>query len=57
MAISKTHLILEIVPPVRPSLLNAAFLLDNSILNDGTKNTESHCDAMVVIAVDTRALL
>lgn len=50
------YLVLEVIPPVGPSLLNTTFLLDNGVLDGSTENTESHSDTMVIIAVHTNAL-
>ena len=53
----KRYLVLEIIPPIRPSLLDASFLLDDGALNDRTQNTESHCDSVIVVAVDAGTFL
>lgn len=53
----EVHLVLEIVPPVRPRLLHATLLLDDCIIDDTAKNAECHRDTMVIVAVDAGTLL
>lgn len=48
-------LVLQIIPPVWPRLLNAALLLDDGVRYDGTQDTERHRNAVVVVAVNARA--
>jgi hypothetical protein len=51
------HLVLKIIPPIWPSFLNTSLLLDDSICNNGAQNAESHGYTVIVITVDTDAML
>lgn len=53
----KVYLVLEVIPPVGPSLLDTTFLLDDGVLDGSTKNTESHSNTMIIVAMDASALL
>lgn len=57
MSYEEVYLVLEIIPPVGPSLLNTTFLLDNGVLDGSTKNAERHSNTMVIVAVDASTLL
>lgn len=50
-------LVLQIVPPVRPSLLDTALLLDDTVLDYTAQDTEGHSDTVVVVAVNAAAFL
>ena len=52
----KSHLVLQIVPPVRPSLLDASSLLDDGSRRDRSENGEGHGDSMIVVAVNADVL-
>ena len=53
---STIHLVLEIIPPVWPCLLNASLLLDDSVFDHTTKDAERHRNTMIVIAMHTGTL-
>ena len=46
------YLILQVVPPVRPSLLDTSFLFENRLFDHGTQNAERHGDTVVVVTVN-----
>ena len=46
------YLVLQVVPPVRPSLLNTSFLFEDRLLDHGTQNAERHSDSVVVVTVN-----
>jgi len=48
-------LILQIIPPVWPRLLDTTLLLDGCVWHDGTQDAERHRNAVVVIAVHAHA--
>ena len=52
-----TNLVLKVIPPVWPRLLNAPLLLEYGPIDGSAQDTECHGHAMVVVAVDTHALL
>jgi hypothetical protein len=52
-----TNLVLKIIPPVRPCLLNAALFFKNSSWHNSCEYTVGHGHAMVIIAVHTDTLL
>jgi hypothetical protein len=52
-----TNLVLEIIPPVRPRLLNAALFFEDSSWHDGCEYTVGHSHAMVIIAMHADTLL
>jgi hypothetical protein len=54
---ARTHLILEVVPPVWPRLLDAATLLDDSLGTGDREAREGHGDTVVVVAVNRHAPL
>jgi hypothetical protein len=51
----ESNLVLQIIPPVGPCLLNAAFLLNDCVGYDSTEDAERHRNAVVVVAVYARA--
>jgi len=46
------YLVLQVVPPVRPSFLNTSFLFEDRLLDNGTQNAECHSDSVVIITVN-----
>lgn len=46
-----TNLVLQIVPPIWPRLLDAALLFNDRALNDGAENAEGHGNSVVIVAV------
>lgn len=54
---SSAYLVLEVIPPVRPGLLNTPLLLDDSPADDSAENTERHGHAMIIVAMHTNAIL
>jgi len=48
-----TDLVLEIIPPIRPSLLYASLFLNDRIFNHRTQYAERHGDTMIIIAMNT----
>ena len=52
-----TNLVLEVVPPVGPRLLNTSLLLDDRVLDDSAENTECHRNSVVIVAVHADAPL
>lgn len=46
------YLILQVVPPVRPSLLDASLLFENRLFDDCTQNAKRHCYSVVVVTVN-----
>jgi hypothetical protein len=51
------YLVLKIIPPIGPSLLDTPLLLNDSVFNHGAKHTERHRDSMIVITVHTNTAL
>ena len=54
---SSAYLVLEVIPPVRPGLLNTSLLLDDSPADDSAENAERHGHAMIIVAMHTNAIL
>ena len=50
-------LILQVIPPVRPSLVHASFLLNDRVLDSRAQNAEGHGHTVIIIAVDASVLL
>lgn len=46
------YLILQVVPPVRPSLLDTSFLFKNRLFDHGSQNAKCHSNSVVVITVN-----
>ena len=53
----RIYLVFEVVPPIRPGLLDASLLLYYGTSNNGAQNTESHSHAMIVITMNTGTIL
>jgi len=49
------YLILQVVPPVWPSLFDTPFLFENRLFDHGAQNAERHGDSVVVIAVNANS--
>lgn len=49
-------LILQVIPPVRPSLFNASLLLNDGAVDNCAQNTEGHGHTMVIVAMNASAL-
>ena len=54
---TEPNLVLKIIPPVGPGLLNATLLLEDGILDHCSKHTECHRDTVIVVAVNAAAFL
>ena len=52
-----TDLILQVVPPIRPSLLHTPFLLNDSIFHNSAQNAKRHGHTMIVVAMNANTLL
>ena len=55
--IAPAYLVLEVIPPVGPGLLNTALLLEDGVLDHCAEHTEGHGDTVVIVAVDAAAVL
>lgn len=51
------YLVLQVVPPVRPGLLDTSFLFKNRLPGHSTQNAECHGDSVVVVTVNANPSL
>lgn len=51
------YLVFEVVPPVRPGLLNASLLLYYGVSNNGAQDTEGHSHTMIIVTMNTGTIL
>jgi hypothetical protein len=47
----------EIIPPVRPGLFDTSLLGDDSLVDHGSENAESHSHPVIIVAMDAGAFL
>jgi len=53
----ESYLVFKIVPPIWPRFFDTSLFLDNSFSDDGAKNTKGHSDTVIIIAMNTNAVL
>jgi hypothetical protein len=51
------YLVLQVIPPIGPRLLDAPLFLDDGAIDDSRKHGKRHRDTMVVVTMNRSAVL
>jgi hypothetical protein len=51
----EAYLVLQVIPPIRPSFLHTSLLLKNGVLDGSTQYAEGHGDTVIIVAMDADA--